>query len=270
MIGDLYIYSNTFNGDTSIVDLSPNNHTISLYGAPYHITSYTSITPRIISNIMCGPDIGFGGNTEVTLGLNTDFTFDIYISYLYNNTYEDLTFGNFGYISFLSREKSSNFILKHSGSILYGSNITSPCLLTISRTGTNLKLFRDGVSIASLSNVDVGTSSFGIMGYATKIINTIRIINGTGLYADSFPMPTFPYTDGESITGTVTENTIGVVRTIRLYNRESGILVYTTTSNADGTYEIPILNNDIEYDVLFLDDTPGTIYNDIVKRTSLI
>lgn len=279
MIGDLYIYSDNLNGDTNIVDLSSNNFTITKYGIPYHSTSYTSTTPRFTSCIYCPNGKSYSGNTGVTLGTDVDFTFDIYVYDIYNNTYDDHPFAGFGMISFevLSRTVgglNNQIILYNANTNSAISNaITFPCLITITRQGDIIRIFENGVFKNISANFDMGTSYFGV-GASNSIvrstINTVRIVNGISLYNSDFAMPTFPYTDGESITGQVTESDIGVARTIRLYNRTTGELTYTTTSNVDGTYEIPILNNDVEYDVVFLDDTAGNTYNDIIQRTSLI
>jgi len=273
MIGDLYIYSNTFNGNTNIVDLSSNNITISSNGTSYHSTTYTSITPLFNSAIIVPYDGSFSGTTGITLGSDVDFTFDIYINYLYNSYTTEKQIANFGFINFLVKSQSFNLINIKNGrtnTSLY-SYVQTPCLLTITRQSGIIKLFKNGVFQSNLTNFDIGDSAFQVYNKATNcVVNTVRIINGTSLYNTDFSLPTFPYTDGESITGQVTENNIGVIRTIRLYNRSNGLLTYTTTSNADGSYEIPILNNDVEYDVVFLDDAPGNTYNDIIKRTSLI
>lgn len=280
MIGDLYIYSNNLNGDTNIVDLSSNNFTITKYGIPYHSTNYTSTTPRFTSCIYCPNGISYSGNTGVTLGTDVDFTFDMYVNDIYNNTRERQPFAGFGMISFeiygltMTGVRSQIIILYNANTNSAISNvITFPCLITITRQGDIIRIFEDGVLNNVIANFDMGTSFFSV-GYSDSIvrstINTIRIINNISLYNSDFTMPTFPYTDGESITGQVTESDIGVARTIRLYNRTTGELTYTTTSNVDGTYEIPILNNDVEYDVVFLDDTAGNTYNDIIQRTSLI
>lgn len=273
MIGDLYIYSNTFNSDTNIFDLSSNNFTIMSNGLSYHSTTYTSTTPRFFSSIVI-PHLGsFYGDTGVLLGSDTDFTFDIYINYLWNQYNDEKLFFQFGYINFYVTSENYNIIQLKNGitnTNLY-SYIQSPCLLTITRESGVMKLFKNGLFIGLLTNFNIGNSVFQAYNQATTcVINTIRIINGISLYNTNFSMPTFPYTDGENITGQVTENDIGVIRTIRLYNRNNGLLTYTTVSNADGSYEIPILNNDVEYDVVFLDDTAGYTYNDIIKRTSLI
>ena len=283
MIGDLYIYSDTFNGDTNIIDLSPNNFTINKTGNPYHSTSYTSVTPKANSSIFMSRGSNFLGNTGIILGENVDFTFDIYLHFITNNvTYLPvIRFGmigiaNYNYNTFqIINLNNNNIIFNMNMNTI--TNTPSFFLLTITRQNSVMKLYINGIFGTILSNFDIGTSFFGVYNTASEfpssyyfVVNTVRIINGTCLYNTDFSIPTFPYTDGESITGQVTENDIGVIRTIRLYNRNNGLLTYTTISNADGSYEIPILNNDVEYDIVFLDDTAGYTYNDIIKRTSLI
>jgi len=279
MIGDLYIYSNTFSGDTNIIDLSPNNFTINKGGNPYHVTYYTSTTPLINSSIYLSDTSSLSIPTTIDIGTN-DFTFDIYYTRILNNSGIVKTLFHLGSfklhatVQWIGSNYTVRFYLNNTTLIHSLALSSNQNLITITRQNGVFKFFLNGILDSVISNqtsFDFGNdilitlNSNGLY----SDINTVRLLNGTSLYNTNFPIPTFPYTDGE-ITGQVTENNIGVIRTIRLYNRDNGLLTYTTTSNADGSYSIPIFNNDVEYDVVFLDDTPGTIYNDIIKRTSLI
>jgi len=67
-----------------------------------------------------------------------------------------------------------------------------------------------------------------------------------------------------SISGTVKESTTSIERVVRLYNRSTGALVDSTNST-DGTFAFAELEN-IQYQVVCLDDSAGTEYNDLIYR----
>ena len=67
-----------------------------------------------------------------------------------------------------------------------------------------------------------------------------------------------------SISGTVKESTTIIERTVRLYDRSTGVLVDSTTSTS-GEFSFTGLTN-IEYQVICLDDSDGTEYNDLIYR----
>ena len=71
---------------------------------------------------------------------------------------------------------------------------------------------------------------------------------------------------GKTVSGTVLDDTATpAARTVRLYNRATGALVGATIS--DGvTGEYSIAAPDLEVDRIVLDDSGGSLYNDIIDR----
>lgn len=70
-----------------------------------------------------------------------------------------------------------------------------------------------------------------------------------------------------SVSGVIYDDTgTECARTVRLYDRETGELIGETTSDAgDGTYSIA--SPDIaEVQRIALDDSAGTLYNDLIDR----
>lgn len=67
-----------------------------------------------------------------------------------------------------------------------------------------------------------------------------------------------------SIIGVAKEESTPVARTIRAYDRSSGLLVAQTTSDSvDGYFEITGLNA-VEHYVVALDNDAGTSYNHLI------
>lgn len=71
-------------------------------------------------------------------------------------------------------------------------------------------------------------------------------------------------TPHKTISGTVTGDTgSGAARTVHAIRRDTGGLLATTTSAADGTYSLKVSYSGL-VDVVVLDDDAGVQYNDVV------
>ncbi|MBK6587938.1 MAG: LamG domain-containing protein [Acidobacteria bacterium] len=101
-------------------------------------------------------------------------------------------------------------------------------------------------------------------------LDDIRITKGVARYLSNFTRPTEPFPNGGyEVAGTVVDsNGSPVARTIRVYDRVTGVLNAVGVSNAaSGTYSIPISTAN-EVQVVLLDDLLGTIENDQILRTT--
>ena len=126
-----------------------------------------------------------------------------------------------------------------------------------------------GVLLNGNGNFYITNESWG----DSAIINHFRI-SDKALYDEDFvihyPLNVDYIVPSYIISGNVTENLSNLNNcTVRLYNRETGQLVDSTISNSEGYYEFNILNSNIEYQVVFLDNSGGVYYDDIIHRTSL-
>lgn len=71
-----------------------------------------------------------------------------------------------------------------------------------------------------------------------------------------------------TVSGLVKQDGVAAARTVRLYQRDTGALLGTTTSNAiTGAYSFTTAFNS-EVQVVCLDDFTGTIYNDQIARVT--
>jgi len=63
------------------------------------------------------------------------------------------------------------------------------------------------------------------------------------------------------VAGTVTENDTGAARKVRIFNRETAVLLGETMSNADGSFRLEVIGVQDEFTVIAYDDATGTSYN---------
>jgi len=66
------------------------------------------------------------------------------------------------------------------------------------------------------------------------------------------------------LSGTVKEKGVAVIRTLRCYNRSTGLLFSTDSSQADGTFSINTPDDTTEMYVVALDDDAGDQYNALI------
>jgi hypothetical protein len=171
--------------------------------------------------------------------------------------------------------------------------------VAVTRSGTNLKLFVDGVLDGSATNSDnITTTSAYIGTYSTGseplsgYLDDVRITKGVARYTANFTPPSslkegIDYTlpsikprlielrkkqlhrynlqvwggDG-AISGTVKIGAVPAKRRVRLYDAVTGLFVTERWSAEDGSYQFTQLRRDLFYTVTSTDDT-GT-YNDVV------
>jgi hypothetical protein len=135
---------------------------------------------------------------------------------------------------------------------------------------------------------DLGAIAFGLGSYPVRIPDAMptfhlaRAAAGYAAYfaavarAVSFSLPDAGITDGQNvglkrtttlktISGTTKESATGVSRRVRIYERESGALVYDGVSSGAGVFSAAIYGNTLEHTVIAYDDiTSGADYNAVV------
>jgi hypothetical protein len=140
------------------------------------------------------------------------------------------------------------------------------------RRGTVWELYIDGVSQGTTTETSVAAA--GSTAYIGReptntardwagYINDLRITKGVARYTSNFTPPARLV---GQISGTVKDDTnANAIRKIVAFPRSAPLRVVTTDSAADGTYTLSNLPC-TEHSVVCLDDTAGTVYNDLVHR----
>jgi hypothetical protein len=139
-------------------------------------------------------------------------------------------------------------------------------------------MFMDGSVVATTTYATsmVASGQFGIGGSVNSTsyrfaghIDDLRITKGVARYTAGFSVPIEAFPNYAAyITGTVKDSSgANCSRTVRAYRRDTGALLIETTSNATtGEYTLYVV--DVECQVVVLDDTSGTVYNDLIARVN--
>lgn len=175
-----------------------------------------------------------------------------------------------------------------SASLFFGSTAYSPTKSGVAigtkhhwaleRYGNNLTIYLDGVggTPVDVTGVTANNPSSSILqigqvqGYYPwdGSIDELDIVKGAARYQGDFTPPAAALLDGiGQVSGTVRDDTGALcARTVRIYRRDTGALIGSTTSDASlGTYTINCPTLD-EVQRIVLDDSGGTLYNDLVDR----
>ena len=152
--------------------------------------------------------------------------------------------------------------------------------VALSGSSGSIKAFVDGTQVGSTFTgaVSLDTSApltiGGLLVSATwydrltGFIDDLRITKGVARYTSAFTPPTIAHYDGMGQVSGVIRDDAGAVcaRTVRLVNRSTGALIGSTTSDAGtGAYLLATPTLD-EVQRIVLDDSGGTLYNDIIDR----
>lgn len=197
--------------NNTFLDSSNNNFTITRNGnatqgsfSPHSLTGWSNYFDGT------GDDLTIPTNSAFTYGTG-DFTIEMWV-YITANP------GSYAYIYGQGPNSSASMSLYIQGgvfSLWNGSAVISGSTsyslnrwyhVAISRSGTSLRLFLNGVqegSATNSSNITTG-SSFGVSigrwaeigdpGYFTGYISNVRVLKGTALYTSTFTPPTSPLT----------------------------------------------------------------------------
>lgn len=142
------------------------------------------------------------------------------------------------------------------------------------RTGTTLKLYVNGVSVFSTTNSVNYTGTYAVIGgyYSTAYradayLDDIRVTKGVARYTADFAVPGEAFGGyANYVSGVIRDDTgTPCARTVRAYDRATGALLSSTTSNAaTGAYTLSTGAGEVQRVVL--DDAGGTLYNDLIDR----
>jgi hypothetical protein len=217
----LLLHGDGTNGsqNNTFLDSSLNNFTITRNGTPTQ-GSFSPYGNHLWSNIFNGTtgylnNYTAGAATATTFGTG-NFTIELWLNF-------NSTAGNQGILDasnqkglststgqfFLTKNPSNQLTFgAHNNNILLTHNLNpSPSTwyhVAISRNGTSLKMFVNGLEVTSATNstnfngsgINIGTC---VAVYFNGYISNLRIVKGTAVYTSNFTPPTSPLT---SIAGT--------------------------------------------------------------------
>jgi hypothetical protein len=144
------------------------------------------------------------------------------------------------------------------------------------KSGTTWRLFLDGnlEATGTASGTYTATGQPIIVGasgsayYFNGNIYDLRITKGVARYTANFTPPALQMDDGMGqVSGVVRDDTGALcARTVRIVRRDTGAVLGSVVSDAStGVFSFPTPTLD-EVHRIVLDDTSGTLYNDIIDR----
>lgn len=149
--------------------------------------------------------------------------------------------------------------------------------IAIVRSGTSVFAFKDGVKSTNSFTISTNfttarTLEIGrwdtVPNVMTGYLDEIRITKGVARWTADFTAPTAALPDGMGyVSGVIRDDANApCARTVRLIRRDTGALLSSTVSDAStGVYSLPAPTLD-EVQRIVLDDSGGTLYNDIIDR----
>lgn len=172
--------------------------------------------------------------------------------------------------------------LSTSPDVTSGTNylaLNTQCHVAITRASGVWRIFVDGVQVGTATNsANLGSSNAVTIGNVVGGVGTtanfpgyiddLRITKGVARYTASFTPPTAAFIDGMGqVSGVIRDSANALcARTVRLIRRDTGALLSSTVSDAStGVYSLPAPTLD-EVQRIVLDDSGGTLYNDIIDR----
>jgi hypothetical protein len=199
-----------------IIDLSTNNHTITVNGTAT-VDTFNPV-PTTFSNYFDGTGDYITVADNSAFELNADFTIEAFFycqslpgSGLFANIITKGASGVFqpyyvlinssGILLFYSSSNGSSWNVANASS--FGTvQIGRWHHVAVSRVGANLRLFLDGALITTITNGDALTDNNGAVTIGARSdgtedkfvgwISNVRIVKGTGIYTAAFTVPTNP------------------------------------------------------------------------------
>ena len=292
----LLLHGDGANASTTFTDNSPTPKTPTVNGNAQISTAQSKFGGASIKLDGAGDYITYADSADFAFGTG-DFTVECWFYESATGAIRQIV----GQHSTASLTNTSFIILSDSGKLSFSANYGSVSVVAANasthtgsawhhvagvRDGTNIRLYLDGVHIASAAigtntvnnstrPLCIGTvmndtgrepAGYDFNGY----IDDLRISKGVARYTGtgSFTPPAQAHPNGiGEVAGVVYDDTgTPCARTVRAYRRDTGALIGSTTSDAGtGAYLITTPTLD-EVQRIVLDDNAGTLYNDLIDR----
>lgn len=273
-------------GSTTFADRSANGATVTAVGN----AKVTTTSPKFGSGCLTldgsGDYLTTPGNARFAPGTQ-DFTADAWVKTSTSGRmiFDHYDGGGIGWQLLMSGTAlqfyTSSAIKTGSTSVATG-NWTHVCVM---RASGQVYLFVNGVAegspVANSQDISRVPSLFAIGAQASSRnasydwngqIDAPRVFIGAALFSTSGFTPPASQPVLPVVSGIVYDDTgAGAIRTVRVYRRDTGVLVGTQTSASDGTFSCPadfdLISTPLQ--VVALDDAAGTAYNDLIYGSVL-
>lgn len=290
----LLLHGDGTNGSTTVVDSSPVANIATAYGNAQISTAQSVFGGASLYLDGTGDRVQFADSSVSPLG-TSDFTIEFWVmpstpvqlypcplaSGSYNTGSWAIQLGRTG-VGLKVQLWVDNFSI--GAAMMTGATTLSTSAFThvaITRVGTAFVLWVSGVSDATATSAanmratsevlvvggdSAGSATSSFAGY----IDDLRITKGVARYTSTFTPPTAAFSDyAGQVSGIVRDSSNApCLRTVRAYDRTTGALVGTTTSNATtGVYTLNCASTS-EVSIVCLDDVAGTTENDLILRTT--
>lgn len=289
MAGDAqYGYNSLLlHGDSTFVDSGPLNKTVTVTNAVISATQ-SKFGGSSMYFDGTGDYLTLDGSSDFSFGTG-DFTIEMWVwlnsaSATYTLLDFRTTGANGAFPTLYTASSELVYYFSSAVKINAAHGITSGTWahVALCRSGSSTKLFVNGSQIGSTlsdsTSLSVGASrpSVGTSGNSlntsnlTGYIDDLRITKGYARYPSAFSYPTAAFLDyAGQVSGLVRDSTNALcARTVRAYDRSTGALVASTTSNGTtGAYTLNCSTVN-EVSVIALDDVAGTTENDLILRTT--
>lgn len=303
MAGDTYwssvsllLHGDGTNGSTTFTDNATTPKTITRVGAPTISTAQSKFGGASMIFNGTSDALSIAHHTELNL-YSGDFTIEAWVyctSFSTSRTVlqKDQTYGSTfpSYALRVYTNGSVGFLVGTGNSAGYAQEpVTAAGLVALNtwshiactRSGTTLRIFIDGV--LSQTATQTGSPTDGgkplivgrypagggsADGWWAGHIDELRITKGVARYTATFTPMSRAYQDGlGEVEGVVRDDANALcARTVRLIRRDTGALLGSAVSDAStGAYRIATPTLD-EVQRIVLDDSGGTLYNDIIDR----
>lgn len=290
----LLLHCDGTNGSTTFTDNSPTPKTVTANGGAQISTAQSKFGGASALFDGAGDYLSIAYSSALSL-ISGDFAVEAWI-YLTTLTAGSQTiFDKDGvsgasysqYVLFItSGGKLAAFLGNGNGTSPTGTTYTGTTTVTLNawhhvalvKTGSTCKGFLDGGqewsgsagtmyegSKALLIGYSAGQPSAA---YFNGYIDDLRITKGVARYTGNFTPPAAAFLDyAGQVSGVIRDDTGAVcARTVRVVNRSTGALIASTTSDAGtGAYSFALPTLD-EVQRIVLDDSGGTLYNDLIDR----
>lgn len=286
----LLLHFDGSNGSTSFPDKSQNAATISVAGSAHVSTGAAKFGGASGAFANASGDY-LNTPSSAVYGIGTDdFTIEGWLKQSVQGMADRCLFdcrsgSNEGiaiYASINGTNQADRLCAVSNAAVIAGTSTTQWNAATnfqhweVSRQGTTLRGFIDGALVwtatdartyAASAQYFIGASYLGTQSFDGNL-DEVRVTIGNARHTSAFTPPSAPFADGMGqVSGITRDDTdTPAARIVRLYRRDTGALIGTTTSDGTtGMYSLytPTLD---EVQRIVLDDASGTLYNDLVER----